>query len=115
MTTSDLVSASNAVEAAIARVLDAEHAAREAVNQAADAAAAMNEAARAGGRAVAERTERRLRAVRAAFEAQTTAEVAARDAMANDAGARHELSVDEVTRLDAAIATLAARMTEIAP
>ena len=48
--------------------------------------------------------------VRAAFEAQMTAEVAARDAIeaATINGARHELSVDEVTRLDAAIATLAA-------
>jgi hypothetical protein len=112
MTATDLLPAHDAVEAAIARVLDAEHAAREAVTQAGETAAEMVEAARGEGRAIAERTERRIRAVRATFEARTAAEVAALDALATDAGVRHELTPDESVRLDAAVAALAARLTQ---
>lgn len=100
----------NAVEAAIARVLDAEHAARDAVRGAEQEAVETNEAARATARAVAERTERRIGRVRAAFESRTAAEVAAIDAAAMEAGARHELADDELLRLDAAVAALAARL-----
>jgi len=102
---------SAAVEAAIAGVLDAEHAARDAVTQAGEAAAAMTEAARAASRALAARTERRIRSIRAAFEARTAAAVAALDAAATDPGVAHELTPDERGRLDAAVAILAAELT----
>ena len=111
MTNPDRLLADEAVEAAIARVLDAEHDAHDAVRAAERTAAAMAEAARAAARALAERTERRIRGVRAAFEARTAAEVAALDAAAAEAGARHDLTPDELARLDVAVATLAARLT----
>lgn len=112
MTTADLLQTHDAVEAAIARVLDAERAAREAVTLAERVAAEMTEDARAAGRALAERTERRIRAVRAAFESRAAAEVAALDAVAAEAGVHRELGRDESARLDAAIAALAARLTQ---
>ena len=102
----------DAVEAAIARVLDAEHAAGDAVRDAEQAAVAMTEAARAAARALAERTERRIGGVRARFEQKTVAEVAALDAAAAEAGTRHDLTPEELARLDSAIAVLAARLTE---
>jgi hypothetical protein len=71
----------------------------------------MIEAARSAARAAAERTERRIRGVRAAFEAHAMAEVAALDAAAAEAGARHDLTPAELARLDDAVATLAARIT----
>jgi hypothetical protein len=111
----DLVSRDDAVEAAIARVLDAEHAARDAVRRAGDEAVAMLETARAAARAVALRTERRLRAVRGAFEARTAADVAALDAAAAEAGAPHEFTPEESGELDAAVAALAALLTTAGP
>jgi hypothetical protein len=101
----------DAVDAAIASVLDAEHSARDAVAQAGEAAAAMTEDARAGARDLAARTERRIRSIRAAFEARTAADVAALDAAATDAGATHRLTPGERARLDVAVATLAAELT----
>jgi len=101
----------DAVDAAIARVLDAERAAGDAVAQAGETAAAMTEDARAAARALATRTERRIRSIRAAFEARTAAEVAALDAAATDAGAQHALTPEERARLDAAVAILAAELT----
>lgn len=111
----DRVTSDDAVEAAIARVLDAEHAARDAVRDAEQAAAAMTEAARAAARALAERTERRIGGVRSRFEEKTTAEVAALDAAATEALVRHDLTADELARLDAAVAALAAHLTEAGP
>lgn len=111
----DRVSSDDAVEAAIACVLDAEHAARDAVRDAGEAAAAMTEAARAAARALAERTERRIGGVRARFEQRTTTEVAALDAQAAEAAKRHDLTADDLARLDVAIAVLAARLTEASP
>jgi hypothetical protein len=101
----------DAVDAAIASVLDAEHAARDAVTRAGDTAAAMTEEARATSRALAARTERRIRSIRAAFEARTAADVADLDAAATDAGVPHQLTPDEHSRLDAAVAILAAELT----
>ena len=111
MTAAGLDSPFDGVEAAIARVLDAEHGARDAVTQASATAAAMTEEARAAARALAERTERRIRAVRAAFEERAAAEVAALDAAAAEAGVRHELTSDELARVDVAVATLGAELT----
>jgi len=111
MTNPDRLASNDAVEMAIVRVLDAEHAARDAVRDAEQAAAAMTEAARASARALAERTERRIRVMRAKFEAQVSAEVAALDAAATDAGVRHDLDTADLARVDAAVAALAALVT----
>lgn len=100
-----------AVEAAIAQVLDAEHAARDAVREAEEAAAAMTEAARAAARELAARTERRIGGVRARFEQKTSAEVATLDAEAAAASAPHDLSTEELARLDVAVAELARQLT----
>jgi hypothetical protein len=107
----DRVSPDDAVEAAIARVLDAEHAARDAVRDAEQEAAAMTEAARAAARALADRTERRIGVSRARFERTITARAAALDAAAAEALVRHDPTPDELARLDAAVAVLAARLT----
>ena len=72
----------------------------------------MGEAARAATRALAERTERRIGAVRARFEQRTAAEVARLDAAAAEALERHDLLPEDLARLAAAIEVLAARLTE---
>jgi hypothetical protein len=102
----------SAVESAIAQVLDAEHAAHDAVTAAEAAAAAMIEAARAAGRALAERTERRIGAIRATFERHAVEAVAALDATGHDAESRQDLTPDDQARLDAAVAALAAELTQ---
>lgn len=104
-----------AIERAIARVLDAEVAARAAVEAARDAATASTEAARAAAREVAARADRRLRALRDAFERRTSAAVAVLDAAAMEAGAPHELEPADVRRVEATVAALAARLTGGAP
>jgi hypothetical protein len=111
MTNPDRPAPDAAVDAAIARVLDAEHKARDAVRDGEAEAAAMIELARASARALGERTERRIRGVRAAFEARTSATVAALVAEADAAGAAHELTAADLVRLDAAVAALAALLT----
>jgi hypothetical protein len=82
------------------------------VRDAEQAAAAMTEAARATARAIAERTERRIGVARARFERKTTAEVAALDALAAETLLPHDLMPEDLARLDAAVAVLAARLTE---
>jgi hypothetical protein len=72
----------------------------------------MIAAARAAARALAERTERRIGAIRAAFERHAVEAVAALDATGHDAEARHDLTTDDEARLDAAVAALAAQLTE---
>lgn len=110
-TITDGLSPHDAVEAAIARVLYAEHAARAAVATAEETAAAMVEDARAAVRALASRTESRIRAVRTAFEARTGAEVDALDEEAAAADLHHELTRAEAASLDTAVAALAAHLT----
>jgi hypothetical protein len=112
MTISDPFLPQGAVESAIARVLDAERVAQESVKAAEAEAAAITERARALGRAIADRTEWRLRSVRLAFEARAAGEVSMLDAAAAEAGVGHELSGADLARLDAAVATLAARLTD---
>ena len=112
MTTTDLIPPAAVVDAAIARVLDAEHAARAAVAEAGETAAAMTEAARAAARELAARTERRILGVRAAFEEQASAAVAALDATAAATSVRREFTPDELARVAAAVATLAGLLTE---
>jgi hypothetical protein len=107
----DPLPAPDAVERAIARVLDAEHAAREDVRQAGIDAAAITEEARTRVRALAERVERRLRKVRASFEDRAAAEVARLDAAAAEAGQRHDLTISDLERVAAAAVQLASLLT----
>lgn len=110
-TITDRNAADGAVEAAIARVLDAERASRLAVAAAETEAAAAVEAARATVRAIALRTEARIRGVRAAFERSTAREVAALDATAAEAAQARPLDADDEARLAAATSALAVRLT----
>jgi SLT domain-containing protein len=103
--------APDSVERAIARVLDAERAARDDIRRAEGDAAASIEQARAAARAIAERVERRLRRVRTTFETRAADEVARLDAAALEAAQLHELTPADLDRVDAAIASLAARLT----
>jgi hypothetical protein len=96
---------------AIARVLDAERAARERVAQAEREAAAGEEVARAEARAIAERTERRLASVRAAFAARTARAVAAAAEAMAGFDAPHPLTADDATLARMAAAALAAELT----
>ncbi len=98
-------------EAAINRVLSAERDAREAIAQATREADTMNESARAAARALGERTERRIRALRAAFAARLAAEVDAIDVQAAAQDAGQPLSADELDHLERAVAALAAELT----
>jgi len=102
----------DAVEAAIARVLDCEHAARDAIASAEASAAAMQDAARGAARVLSQRTERRIGAIRALFERHATDAVAALDAIGHDAEIRHDLTPEDEACLDAAVSALAVRLTE---
>jgi vacuolar-type H+-ATPase subunit H len=106
-----LSSADAAVEAAISRVLDAERAAHDDVDHATRDAAAMVEEARGTARAIAERTERRIRTLREAFETHVAHEVAAIDAQALAQDERRELARDDLDRLDRAVVALANELT----
>jgi hypothetical protein len=101
----------DAVEAAIARVLDAEAAARDAVAGARREAAEIAEQAREQARRLGLHTDLRIRAVRAAFSAKTTAEVAALEAHAAALGAAPELTPAEVVRVARAVAALGGELT----
>jgi len=98
-------------EAAITRVLNAERDAREAIAQATREAVTMQENARAAARALSERTERRIREVRAALAARLAAEVEAIDAQAAAQDAGQALGAAELARLERAVAALAAELT----
>ncbi|MFO1324424.1 MAG: hypothetical protein U1F15_10195 [Burkholderiales bacterium] len=104
-------SADAAVEAAIERVLSAERQARDAVEQAARDAAALADAARADARAVAERTDRRIRNLRATFATRAEREIAALDAEAALQDAARELSAADLERLAQAVDALARDLT----
>lgn len=99
------------VELAISQVLDAEVKARDAVRDAEAQAVAMIEVARTSGRAIAERTERRIRRFRAAFEAQASDAVARIAAEADAANAQHEFTASDLAQIDAAVAVLAESLT----
>ncbi|MBE0547051.1 MAG: hypothetical protein IH627_05185 [Rubrivivax sp.] len=104
-----------AAEAAIAQVLAAERAAREAMASARLEAAHIGEQSRAQVRGLAERTQRRIRRLRTAFERRTDTEVAALRAQAAALVAPHEFGSDEAARVDEAVARLAAQLTGAAP
>lgn len=101
----------DAVEAAITRVLTAEVAARDTVARARSEAVAIAEQARETARRLGLHTDRRIRAVRAAFDAKGTAEVAAMEAQAVALGVPHELAPVEVARVAQAVAAFAAALT----
>jgi vacuolar-type H+-ATPase subunit H len=100
-----------AVEAAIARILDAERMAHEAVSRARAEATAIAEAARARARATAQRTENRLRCVQVAYEAATQAALDQLAASATAAGGRDVPTAVDRDRLARAVVALAARLT----
>lgn len=101
----------NAVEVAITRVLTAEVSARDAVAHARREAVEIAEQAREAARRLGLQTDRRIRAVRAAFDAKGTREVAAMEAQAGALGAAHELTPVEIAAVEQAVATLAAALT----
>lgn len=100
------------VEAAMARVLEAEQAARDAVEAAQAEAAHMAEAARSAQRALAERTRRRMARVRDAFARAVQGELERIDARARALPAHDDPDADDLERLDRAVAVLAAQLTE---
>jgi hypothetical protein len=101
----------DAVEAAITRVLQAEVAARDAVVRARGEATQIAERAREQARGLGLHTDRRIRRVRAAFEATVTAEVAELDAEAEAFRATHDLTPAEIEKVEMAVAALAHGMT----
>jgi hypothetical protein len=100
-----------AVEAAIGLVLASERAARDAVAQATRDAERLADDARAGAREIAERTDRRIRGIRAAFEARAVQAIAAIDAEAALQDATHELSAEDFARLARAVDALCEELT----
>ncbi|MEO8752902.1 MAG: hypothetical protein ABI624_09505 [Casimicrobiaceae bacterium] len=101
----------DAVEAAIACVLEAEAVARAAVARAHAGAAEIAELARETARRLGLHTDDRIGAVRAAFTAKIAAEVAALEAQAAALGAAPELTAGELARVAHAVAALGGEMT----
>jgi hypothetical protein len=99
----------------MAQVLSAESAARVTVAAAAVEAQHMAERARAAARGIAERTQRRLHRVRAAFERAADAEVAALHAQGEALRAPRAIGADDLARIDRAVTRLAARLTGAPP
>lgn len=97
----------DAAEAAIARVLGAERDAREAVERARAEVDRIAEDARLADRALAERTERRIRSVVAAFERELAERVAALDSAAAGLTTPRALSTGELANLRRAVRVLA--------
>jgi len=101
----------DAIEAAITRVLEAETAARADVVRARSEATEIAEHARQWARRLALHTDLRIRMVRAAFARRVTAEVAALEAEADALSVAHDLTPEEVLRVETAVAALAQGMT----
>ena len=104
---------SHAADAAIARVLHAEADAVQAIEQARQQTLHIADAARVGARAVAERTERRIRAVVAAFERQLAERLAEIDAEAVAIARPHEPTADELAALGRAVGALAQELAGV--
>ena len=105
----------DAVEAAIARVLESEVAARATVAGARAEATAIAERARESVRRLAMHTDRRIHRIQAAFAATTAAEVEGLEAQAAALGVATGLTPAEVACVDAAVTALARALTEAAP
>lgn len=99
----------------MAQVLAAAAAARESVAQAHAEAGHTGECSRAAVRALAERTQRRVRHLRAAFEGAADTGVATLQAQAEKLSLQTEPGADDTTRIDRAVARLAAQLTGGAP
>ena len=111
MTHADSLPPSEAVEAAIARVLDAERAARDSIGGTQNKAAAKVEAARLAMRGLSDRTERRIRWLGDAFERRIVVDVEALDTHAAALESRHASSSDEIARVERAVRALARELT----
>lgn len=96
---------------AIATVLRAETEAREAIARSQAESAHVAEAARAQARVLAERTERRIRAVVAAFERERAQRLGEIDAEAAAVARPQVLTADELAALERAVQALARELT----
>jgi len=105
----------DAVEAAIARVLESEVSARAKVAGARAEATAIAERARETARRLALHTDRRIHRIRAAFAVTTTAEIENLETRAAALGVATGLTPAEVAQVEAAVAALAQALTEAAP
>lgn len=110
MTHADSLPPLEAVEAAIARVLDAERAARDSIDGTQKEAPAKVEAARLAVRGLNDRTERRIRRLRNAFERRIVADVKALDMQAAALESQHASS-SEIARVERAVRALARELT----
>jgi hypothetical protein len=99
------------VEAAVARVLQAEQQARSAIEAARAEAAHIAEQARASARAWAERARARMARGQSAVERQLQAELAAIEAEACALPEHDEPEAAEIERLEVALQALAAALT----
>lgn len=97
-------------EDAIGRVLEAERDAQAAVTLCQEQGAGIVADARLRARRIAERADARIDAMRAASQARVAAEVARLDAEAQALAAR-PVPADRQRRLEAAVDSLAARLT----
>lgn len=100
---------------AITLVLHAEGAARQDIAQAEQQAEQIVEGARARARALADRTERRIRAVVLAFEAELATRLAEIDAEAERMTKPQPLRAAEIAVLESAVAALARELSEGRP
>ncbi|MDE2360041.1 MAG: hypothetical protein KGL70_11730 [Betaproteobacteria bacterium] len=105
----------DAVETAIAQVLQAEAAAREAVAVARAEAEAIAEAARVRTRSIGRAADRRIAVVRSAFGAKASAEVASLNAQALALDADRAPTPDETARVERAVLSLAGSLTGAKP
>lgn len=105
----------SATDAAIALVMDAERAAHQSIIEAEAEATAMAERMRVSIRALDERTERRVRAVRAAFEQRTVAAVATLDREDPIVSGGQPLTKTDLALVQSAVDVLARSLTEGAP
>ena len=101
----------DAIEASITRVLDAEAAALDAVAHARVEALAIAEQAREQVRRLGVNTDRRMHAVRAAFEARVAAEVASLAAQTSALEAIHDLTPEEIGSVERAVGATALALT----
>ncbi len=100
-----------AIEGCIARVLQAERQAQSSIESAQGSAAAAVASARGKARAIAERAEARLAAARQSVEARIARHQAAADARVRDLQATLAPAEADESRLDAALAQVAASLT----
>jgi hypothetical protein len=115
MDTTGTRGANREAEAALARVLHAEHEARVAIDAARAEAAHLAEAARSQARAIAERTRIRIVRGQAAAEQRLRAQLADVATAARALPAHGGPDATDDARLEAAVCTLAASLTGSAP